>query len=129
MAATLGLSLSKTHAILKSNRESGYGYYDLMLSPRDPHDPVYNKAVILEFKRAEKNEDVRKAADEAFKQIIDKEYYTNIVERGVKDVVFIGLAFYGKHLEFRHETMSSNKLKIKKIPGEEAELTDVFLRS
>ena len=61
MAATLGLSLSKTHAVLKSNRESGYGYYDLMLSPRDPHDFVYNKAIILEFKRAEKNEDVEES--------------------------------------------------------------------
>ena len=128
MAATLGLSLSKTHAVLKSNRENGHGYYDLMLSPRDPHDRVYNKAIILEFKRAEKDENVGKAADEAFEQIIKKEYYTNIVERGVKEVVLIGLAFYGKHLEFKHETMSTNKLKIKKIPEQATESMDIFLR-
>ena len=128
MAATLGLSLSKTHAILKSNREGGHGYYDLMLSPRDPHDFVYNKAIILEFKRAEKNEDVGKAADLALNQIIAKEYHTNIVERGVKEVVLIGLAFYGKHLEFRHKMISANKLKIKKIPEGEPESDDIFLR-
>jgi hypothetical protein len=95
--------------------------------PRDPHDRVYNKAVIMEFKRAEKDENVGKAADEAFEQVIKKEYYTNIVERGVKEVVLIGLAFYGKHLEFKHETMSATKLKIKKIPGQAMEADVVFL--
>ena len=102
------------------------------LSPNgilDPHDFIYNKAIILEFKRAEKNKDVRKDADRALAQIIKKEYYTNIVECGVKEVVFIGIAFYGKRLEFRHQRMSVDKLKIKKMPGQETELTNVFLRS
>ncbi len=127
MAATLGLSMNKTHVILRSNREDGYGYYDLLLSPKDPNDFIYNKAVIMEFKRAEEKEDIVKAAEEAFSQIITKEYKTNIIERGVKAVVFMGIAFRGKQLEFRHETYSVDKLKLKKLDKQESESTETFL--
>lgn len=127
MAGTLGLSMNRTNVILRSNRETGYGYYDLLLSPKDPNDFIYNKAVIMEFKRAEEKEDIEKAAEYAFSQIIKKEYKTNIIERGVKDVVFMGIAFRGKQIEFRHETYSVDRLKIAKMDKQKLEATETFL--
>ncbi len=127
MVGMLGLSMNKSNAILDSNRESGYGYYDLMLAPRDPNDSLYNKAVIFEFKRAREDEDIGKAAETALNQIIEKEYQTNIVERGVKKVVFIGFAFRGKLTSFCHKTYSTDRLKIKKMDDQQASLMMTFL--
>ena len=127
MVGILGLSMRKTHAVLDSNREAGYGYYDLMLAPRDPHDVHYNKAVIFELKRAGEEENLVNVAEKALNQIIAYEYYTNIVARGVKEVVFIGVAFRGKQIEFRHGTYGVDTLKIKKI-DEQAESSETFLR-
>ena len=54
MVGLLALSLEKNHheVLLRSNRESGSGYYDLMLEPKNINDNTYYKGVIFEFKRA-----------------------------------------------------------------------------
>lgn len=128
MVGLLGVSMRKANAVLESNREGGYGYYDLLLCPRDLNKFMYNKAVILEFKRAREKEALVKVAESAFNQIVTKAYYTNIVERGVKEVVFIGIACRGKQMAFRHETYSVDRLKVKKLDKQAAESTAIFLR-
>jgi len=116
ITSMLGMSLDQFNPMgrLKSNRESGHGYYDLALEPINPHHPVYNKGIILEFKRASSEKQLPQAAQEALAQIKRNVYQTDIVERGVKQVVLIGIAFYKKRLAWACEACSPQLLTIKR---------------
>ena len=81
---------------VESNRESGYGRFDVALVPRDASDP----AVVLEFKvqdvRREKTlEDTVRRAHE---QIEERAYRVGLVERGIDPgrIHAYGIAFCGK---------------------------------
>jgi len=105
MVGLLALSLEKNHhkVLLKSNRESGSGYYDLVLEPKDSDDKIYNKGVIFEFKRAQDSKNLRIEAQSALKQIKDKKYPSEMEERGIREVVCIGMAFYQGNLQEKYE--------------------------
>ena len=78
--------------IVKSNEESGLGRYDVNIEPRNKN----NRGYILEFKVTKNEEDLEKESKEAIEQIISKKYDVSLKERGVKEIVFLGVAFYGK---------------------------------
>ncbi len=122
MVGILALSLNANYhkVMLTSNRESGYGFYDLLLEPKSVNDQTYNKAVIFEFKHCHEEKDLEKEAKLALKQIKEKEYETNLKERGVKTIVLIGVAFHKKKLKYKHEEMSTNKLIYKKAQVSDA---------
>ena len=86
---------------LKSNRESGFGRYDVMLIP---HDNEKN-AIILEFKVFDKDEesDLNDTAQAALKQIDDRQYDTELLSLGFpKDRIrHYGFAFEGKKVLIR----------------------------
>ena len=86
---------------LKSNRESGFGRYDVMLIP---HDKEKN-AIILEFKVFDKDEesDLNDTAQAALKQIDDRQYDTELLSLGFpKDRIrHYGFAFEGKKVLIR----------------------------
>lgn len=86
-----------TH-ILKSNRESGFGRYDVVLEPKNPADT----AVILEFKvlnsrKGEKT--LEDTARNALKQIEEKHYDADLLQRGIppEHILKYGFAFDGAH--------------------------------
>jgi hypothetical protein len=83
--------ISNTHEI-KSNRESGYGRYDIMIIPRD----VSRWGYVIEFKKTGKKETVDTAAESALKQIEEKKYETELKERGVKKIKKLAVVFKGK---------------------------------
>lgn len=89
----LGLisGLRTTHTI-KSNRESGYGRYDVMIIPNDRH----KLGIILEFKTADKEENLQIAAKEALQQVDYKGYETELHQLGIQSILKLGLAFKGK---------------------------------
>lgn len=92
----LGLVLGlRDNYVIKSNNESGYGRYDVMLMPRDKD----NKGIIIELKVTTKESDLTRAAKEALNQIEDRKYITTFKEEKVNNVLFIGIAFCGKKLK------------------------------
>ena len=80
---------------VKSNRETGLGRYDVLIEPNSKKE----RAFILEFKVADSNENLEKFSKEALEQIINKKYDIELVEKDVKDITYIGIAFYKKQLK------------------------------
>ena len=82
-----------------SEREAGYGRADLVLESKNKEKPAY----IFEFKTSENESELENYAKEGFEQIKAKEYDVELKNRGVKEIVYIGLAFYRKKLKMKYE--------------------------
>ena len=78
-----------------SNNESGYGRYDLAMIPIKSNE----KAYLMEFKISKTEKGMRAKAEEALKQIDNKKYDTRLKARGIKNILKIGIAFYGKSVK------------------------------
>ena len=82
---------------LKSNRESGFGRYDVVLEPKDRTRDV---AVILEFKvlSPRKEKGLEETAQAALQQIKDRRYREELQQHGMKEECIreYGFAFEGK---------------------------------
>ena len=80
---------------ISSNRESGYGRYDVMLEPVNDTDLAF----VLEFKTSEEGEKtLQDTVASARKQIQDKQYTRELETRGIKPerIRCYGFAFQGK---------------------------------
>ena len=88
--------LKDTH-IVQSNRESGYGRFDLALIPTDRR--YYG--VILEFKRAADEAQLEEKALEALAQIEELSYIAEFEQRQIEKVWKYGIAFCGKKVCLR----------------------------
>ena len=82
-----------------SERESGHGRADLILEPKKKENTGY----IFEFKVAGSEEELESYAEEGFEQIKEKKYDTELINRGVTEITYIGLAFYKKKLKMKYE--------------------------
>ena len=84
--------------VLTSNRESGFGRYDVMLEPLDKN----KNAIIIEFKvhNPKKEKSLEETVKVALKQIEDKQYEASLIEKGfeVECIKKYGFAFYGKEV-------------------------------
>lgn len=87
------LFLDKTY-IVESNRESGYGRFDLAIFPKD----AAKTGVVMEFKSADTKEQLQQKAKEALSQIEEKSYITEFSKRGIQKVWKYGIAFCGKNM-------------------------------
>ena len=81
---------------VKSNRESGFGRYDVMIIPLNKSE----KAIVLEFKVHENDEEktLEETVSSALAQIEEKKYDTELINAGVKkeNIRHYGFAFEGK---------------------------------
>ena len=96
----LGLMVDQTeNYIITSNRESGYGRYDIMLEPIDKSNENL-PCIVIEFKviNPKKEKTLEETVEAALKQIEDKGYDAELVKRGVKkeNIHHYGFAFKGK---------------------------------
>ena len=85
--------------ILTSNRESGFGRYDVMLEPLYPEK---DDGIIIEFKVLDKDEEkeLSDTVEAALKQIEEKKYETALTAKGIpkEKIRKYGFAFSGKKI-------------------------------
>ena len=86
---------------VNSNRESGFGRYDIMLEPFDKS----KNSFIFEFKVANEKDDnsLKKAVENAKKQIEERNYESTLKEHGFNNITKMVFAFKGK--EFKMEVV------------------------
>ena len=93
MIGLVGFLMGKYEII--SNDESGYGRYDLAMIPIKSNE----KAYLIEFKISKTKKGMEEKAEKALKQIDEKKYDTKLKARGIKNILKIGVAFYGKEVK------------------------------
>ena len=83
--------------LITSNRESGFGRYDVMLEPKNPKE---DDGIILEFKvqDEEDEETLKDTVQEALNQIERKQYAVQLIDRGIpkERIHSYGFAFQEK---------------------------------
>ena len=89
--------LYNTH-IIRSNRESGEGRYDISMEPRDKE----GKGIIIELKAGKENEDLGELAKTAYEQIQKKDYAREMESKDIKEIIPIGIAFSGKEVKVKY---------------------------
>ncbi len=115
---TLGLlTILKDDYIIKSNKESGEGRYDIMLIPHDKN----NNGVVIEIKSIKKrgNSEAKKdfikrvnnEIKSALNQIVKNKYYTELLENKIKpeNIIKLAIIFAGKEPYMTPITLKNKK--------------------
>lgn len=81
---------------IRSNRESGFGRYDIMMIPRQKENP----AIVIEFKVKNKEKTLEETVQAALEQISEKNYDAELLDRGIlpERIYHYGFAFEGKQV-------------------------------
>lgn len=87
--------------VIRSNRESGSGRYDILMIP---HDKTKN-GIVIEIKQIERkkresvkkfNERIQKELNSALSQIEDNGYYKELIDHKVSNIIKLPIVFSGK---------------------------------
>lgn len=87
----LGILKNYSGWVVKSNRESGDGFADILLKPKNP-----DAGIIVELKDVRSLHDLDQACERALEQIKDRRYDTELREDGRNDILAYGIAFCRK---------------------------------
>ncbi|MEZ4472710.1 MAG: AAA family ATPase [bacterium] len=91
--AGLLVNLAPHHEV-RSNRESGYGRYDVMVLPRTPGQP----GAVMELKALRGKDTVPQALEKAARQLVDRQYATELRARGADPIHGFAVVFDGKQV-------------------------------
>lgn len=87
----LGILKNYPGWVVESNRESGDGFADILLKPKNP-----DAGIIVELKDVRSLHDLDQACERALEQIKDRRYDTELREDGRNDILAYGIAFCRK---------------------------------
>ena len=99
-AFVLGMLVGlKDSYYVKSNRESGFGRYDIMLEPKDKNENSF----VMEFKVLEDEEEktIEDTIENAKEQIEERRYVDDLEERGYTNITKMVFAFKGKEVKMQ----------------------------
>jgi hypothetical protein len=94
----LMVALRETH-LIKSNRESGFGRYDVMIIPKDQT----KLGLVIEFKTVGLNDNIDVIAQNALAQIKDKNYVAELKQAGIQNILQLAMVFQGKIMKILSE--------------------------
>ena len=97
-ALVLGMMVNlSSDYVISSNRESGFGRYDIVLKPLKKDLKPY----IFEFKKFKKSDEktIKNTLDNAMSQIKTKEYASILLNEGFSDINLVAIAFKGKDVK------------------------------
>lgn len=101
-AFMLGLLLNLAPAYeVHSNKESGFGRYDISIIPKDTN----KRAIIMELKKIGLRETKDTALENALRQIEEKRYDTEIRTRGISAIAKLAVTFDGKRVWVREGSL------------------------
>jgi len=80
--------------VIRSNRESGFGRYDIIFMPKDKT----RQGIIIEFKRVEENDVVEDVLTDALNQIEEKRYEVELKAENVHDIIKLAIGFSSKNV-------------------------------
>ena len=93
MLGMMALFTARYH--IRSNRESGYGRFDLAAFPKKQGQ----SGILMEFKVAETEAALERETTAALKQMEDMDYMAEFRAQGTETVWKYGIAFCGKKLK------------------------------
>ena len=87
----IGILKSNVSWAVRSNRESGDGYADILIKPKNP-----DVGIVIELKYARSFKELDQACERALEQIKDRRYDEALREDGRNEVLAYGIAFWKK---------------------------------
>lgn len=94
--------------IVKSNKESGNGRYDIILIPRNKN----RNGIIIEFKKVDKKDskrDINNALCRGIEQIKKNKYYQELKDDNINKFIAMAIVFQGKEPFLLYERLEINK--------------------
>ena len=88
--------------LIKSNRESGDGFSDILIEPEDP-----DAGIVIEVKYAKEMKDLDAACEAAMAQIKNKRYDEALRDEGRCDILAYGIAFCRKRCRVVGESLEN----------------------
>ena len=87
----IGILKSNVSWAVRSNRESGDGYADILIKPKNP-----DVGIVIELKYARSFKELDQTCERALEQIKDRRYDEALREDGRNEVLAYGIAFWKK---------------------------------
>ena len=95
-----GILKNNANWAVRSNRESGDGYADILIKPKNP-----DTGIVIELKYARSFKELDQACERALEQIKDRRYDEALREDGRSEILAYGIAFWKKRCKVLAERL------------------------
>lgn len=96
----IGILKNNANWAVRSNRESGDGYADILIKPKNP-----DVGIVIELKYARSFKELDQACERALEQIKDRRYDEALREDGRSEILAYGIAFWKKRCKVLAERL------------------------
>ena len=96
----IGILKNNANWAVRSNRESGDGYADILIKPKNP-----DVGIVIELKYSSSFKELDQACERALEQIRDRRYDEALREDGRSEILAYGIAFWKKRCKVLAERL------------------------